>query len=335
LTERVLAAKAETVAVGGDLGGPRPFGWLRKDGQFVLVSSEADLIRAGTRDVIAGASLRGVTRAWNASGVTTSGGNLWTPREVSRVLRRGRNAGLLEHHAEVAGSGSWPPIVTETDWRAVCAVLSDPRRRTSPGNERRWLLSGLATCGVCGRGLIATAVAGKGRPERPVYRCRPEVGPGHVARDARTLDAWVREVVIARLSQPEFAPVFDTPAPDLAPLHAHAEAIRGELDDLARLVGEGAISARQMALSTGPLRERLTSVEERIAAAAQPALLSPFAGVADVAEVWDDLPLDRRREILKRRMVIEVLRARRGRIPGWRPGQPYFDPASVRITPAE
>jgi site-specific DNA recombinase len=335
LTERVLAAKAETVAAGGDLGGRKPFGWQREDGQFILVPAEAELIRSGTRNIIAGGSLRGVTRAWNASGATTSGGNAWTPREVSRVLRRGRNAGLLEHHGEVAGLGNWPPIVTETDWRAVCAVLSDPRRRTSPGNERRWLLSGLATCGVCGRGLIATATSGKGRPERPVYRCRPEIGSGHVARDARTLDGWIREVTIARLSQPAFAPVFAAPAPDLAPLHAQAEAIRGELDDLARLVVEGTISARQMALSSGPLRERLARVEERIAAAAPPALLAPFAGATDVATVWDSLPLDRRREMLKRLMTVEVLPARRGRVPGWRPGQPYFDPGSVRITPAD
>jgi hypothetical protein len=168
-----------------------------------------------------------------------------------------------------------------------------------------------------------------------VYRCRPEIGPGHVARDARTLDGWVREVVVARLAQPAFAPVFAAPAPDLAPLHTQAEAIRGELDDLAKLVGEGAISARQMALSSSPLQERLAKLEKRITAAARPSLLAPFAGEPDVVAVWDGLPLDRRREILKRLMVIEVLPARRGRVPGWRPGQPYFDPASVRITPAE
>jgi hypothetical protein len=121
----------------------------------------------------------------------------------------------------------------------------------------------------------------------------------------------------------------------LVPLHAQTEAIRGELDDLARLVGEGSITARQMALSSGPLQERLAKVEERIAAAAQPSLLAPFAGEPDVAKVWDGLPLDRRRAIVRRLMTIEVLRARRGRVPGWQPGLPYFDSASVRITPAD
>jgi site-specific DNA recombinase len=43
--------------------------------------------------------------------------------------------------------------------------------------------------------------------------------------------------------------------------------------------------------------------------------------------------LDRRRAIVDELVTVEVLPARKGRRPGWKPGLPYFDPDTVRITP--
>ena len=66
-----------------------------------------------------------------------------------------RNAGLSVYRGEVVGSARWPAILAEDTWRGVVAVLDDPGRRTTPGRPPRWLLSGLAVCGVCGARVVS------------------------------------------------------------------------------------------------------------------------------------------------------------------------------------
>jgi site-specific DNA recombinase len=324
MTERIMAAKAEAIAEGRDLGGRRRFGW---DAGLHLIPAEASTIALGTRQIIAGVSLGAVTREWNAAGVKTSTGKPWRTREVSRVLRRARNAGLLEHHGQVAGPGTWPAIVTEAEWRACKAILEDPARRTSPGPERRWLLSGIALCGICGWPLLCTT--GGRRVSRAVYRCRR--GGLHVARDARNLDDWVSAVAVRRLSLPDAVP--QDAGEDLVALQAEIIAIRQELDDLAADVGARRISARQMALASGPLNDELSALQQRAADAARPGVFAPFAAAADPWEAWDGLTLDQQRRVIATLMCVTVFPAPKGRPAGWCPGQPYFHRDSVRIDP--
>lgn len=84
-----------------------------------------------------------------------------------RILVRWRNAGLVEHQGEVVGGAVWPAIVNREEVAAVRSILSDPDRRTSPGPARKWLLSGIATCGRCG----AVLRKGKGPRGQDSYRC--------------------------------------------------------------------------------------------------------------------------------------------------------------------
>jgi hypothetical protein len=61
-----------------------------------------------------------------------------------------------------------------------------------------------------------------------------------------------------------------------------------------------------------------------------------LAGVADAPDptkVWEGLDLSRRRAIVDALATVTILPARRGRRPGWQPGQSYFDPETVEITP--
>jgi hypothetical protein len=54
----------------------------------------------------------------------------------------------------------------------------------------------------------------------------------------------------------------------------------------------------------------------------------PALGVA-----WASLDFDRRGAVIDTLVQVTILPARRGRRPGWRPGEPYFNPASVQVTP--
>jgi site-specific DNA recombinase len=335
MSERRKAGKARAAANGQWKGGRRPFGYA-SDG-VTIVPAEAALIAAGSDAVLAGSSLAAITRTWNTSGIATTTGKAWRPREVARVLLRPRNAALMEHQGQILEgvSAEWPPVVEEPVWRGVAAALSAPGRRTTPGPARVWLLSGIAECGVCGRGLLVSRVAGKGRPMRPVYRCRPERASGaqgHLARDAAALEEYITEVVLARLARPDAAQLLrPAPAADgAAQLHTRVAAARQRLDQAAGMFAGGQIDASQLATVTSQLNAELSAATHKLASLSRQDALAAFRG-RDPASVWAGLDLDRRRAVVSTLMRVIVEPAPRGRPRGWRPGSTYFDPDRIRI----
>jgi site-specific DNA recombinase len=60
-------------------------------------------------------------------------------------------------------------------------------------------------------------------------------------------------------------------------------------------------------------------------------VLAGVADAADPAKVWAGLDLSRKRAIVDVLIDVVILPARKGRRPGWRAGETYFDPDSVEI----
>ncbi|MFE5139283.1 recombinase family protein [Streptomyces fagopyri] len=128
----------------------------------VAEGSEAWHLRTAIDAVIAGDSLRAICRDWAEKGVRTvprrkrldDGTRTepvardWQATELRRTLLRPRNAGLLDHRGEIVGKASWPPLTTEDKWRAAKSILEQPERRTTPGNARKWVGSGIYGCGA-------------------------------------------------------------------------------------------------------------------------------------------------------------------------------------------
>lgn len=48
--------------------------------------------------------------------------------------------------------------------------------------------------------------------------------------------------------------------------------------------------------------------------------------------IWSDYPLDCRRAVIAALIEIKIMPTSKGKPKGWQPGQPYFDPRSVKIT---
>jgi DNA invertase Pin-like site-specific DNA recombinase len=324
--ERSQRARLQAATDGRWAGGTRPYGYAA-DGTTV-VEAEAAVIRQAAGAVLAGRTLRGIARELNGRGVRTSTGGAWRPSAVRRVLVPARNAALAAYRGEVVGPATWPAVLDEDTWRAVVAVLTDPARRTNPGGgQPRWLLSGLAACGVCGAKVRASASAG-----RPAYMCS---SGKHVARDARHADQFVAAVIVERLRRPDAVDLLAAEPADTTALHLQADSYRQRLKGLADAYADDAIDAAQLRSGSDRLRARLALVEEEIAAAARGQVLPELAGddPADPAAVWEGLDFDRRRAVVEVLVDVTILPARRGRRPGWRPGEPYFDPASVRVEP--
>jgi DNA invertase Pin-like site-specific DNA recombinase len=328
--DRQRRAREQAAKDGRWAGGRRPYGYAA--GGMTVLEAEAAEVLAACQAVLAGDSLRALATDLNRRGRRTATGRPWTPVELRRVLLRPRNAGLAVYRGEEVGPACWPAIVPEGIWRALVAILIDQARRTSPGPGRRWLLSGLALCGVCARPMVAGSVGrARGQAVRPAYTCKTGK---HVVRDAHAVDKLVTAIVLERLRRPDARDLLAADAPaDTSALHARAVALRCRLNGLATAYAADQIDGAQLAHGSAQLRGELGEVERAIAAAAR---TSPLAGVADApdpAKVWKGLGLDRRRAVVDTLLHVTILRARRGRRPGWRPGEPYFDPASVRVEP--
>jgi DNA invertase Pin-like site-specific DNA recombinase len=341
--ERMQRAKLRSAAAGTWKGGRRPFGF-HADGVTVL-QPEADLVLSGTRDLLAGASLGEVARRWNAAGsLTTHGrpccpehaaktramvaGRPWDASAVRRVMLRPRNAGLMEHQGKEIGPAQWPAIVPEAEWRSVVTHIRDPKRVTTTGPRRRWLGSGLYTCSVCRQTVVCSIGGAKGRK---AYRCKP----GHVNRNAADLDRFVRHVIAARLRRADLADLLaghsDDPGKYEA-LQAEAMAVRARLKELARLYMTEVIDAGALAEGTRVGQERLADIEQAQADAVRVSALDSLAGSPDPGQAFLDADLDRQRGIVRTLVTVELLPGHKGRPADWKPGESYFDPASVRIT---
>ncbi|MFF7884324.1 recombinase family protein [Streptomyces sp. NPDC020794] len=347
--ERVRDAKADNLARGEYRGGPRPFGY-ESDG-VTIREDEAQHVRAATDAILAGDSLRSVCRTLADGGVRTVARRYkqpdgtrgepqsreWTPTELRKMLLRPRNAGLIEHRGEIVGKASWPPLVPEETWRACKAALEHPERRTTTGNARAWLGSGLYRCGAPGceeTVRCSTSGRGSGHEHVPAYRCRTGK---HVTRVAAPLDEHITNVVLVRLSRPDAASVLLPPArptekrEDLA---ATANALRGKLDGFTQDYTADLITRQQMLDGTALTRKRLEKVEAQMAAQAQVNVLAGLPlGTAKVVDEWPDYHLDKKRAIVDALMTVTILPARRGRPAGFQPGvtKSYFDPEAVRI----
>ncbi|MFG1800210.1 recombinase family protein [Micromonospora carbonacea] len=325
--ERQQRAKQQAAADGRWGGGRRPYGY-EADG-VTLRAEEARVVAEVTDAILAGASLRGQAAELNARGLVTSTGRPWTATELRKVLLRPRNAGLREHRGEVVGPAAWPPLVDEDRWRALVSVLTHPGRRTQWSSARRWLLSGLALCGVCGTPVRATLMSTTARSV-PSYTCKAS---RCVGRNAAEVDAYVSAVVIERLSLPDVTTLLTgTGAHDSNALQLEATALRERLDGLASAYADGAIDVRQLREGSERLRGRLDDVENRMALAGQGDALAGLVGVADPGAVWEGLDLHRRRAVIDTLLTVTIHRTRKGRPPGWTPGSSYFDPRTISIT---
>lgn len=323
-SDRITRKKRQLAHEGAFSGGPIPYGWQITDGTPLIVEADAKEIRQAFSATIAGESIGSIVRDLNERGVLTRRGQKWTSTAVRNLLLRPTYAGLAAYRGEIVGQSTFPPIITEDEWRTVTAILTNPARRTQTDSRVKHLLAGLLRCGFCGAPMQISSRAGGTSDARFYYKCRTR-GTGHAFQTAGPVEELVSDMVIARLDQPGIIARLSGPQNQdrQHQLQSEAASLRGRLDEAANSFADGLITAKQLESITGRVQGKLEDIEKELALAARASVV-PASAQDNVRAWWESAGIERQRAVIDALMVpiVEPIGKSAPRV---------FDPERIRI----
>jgi site-specific DNA recombinase len=306
-------------------GGRRPYGRVADPAapkhakRLITVPEEAKVLQDAVTDVLdRGISLRAVAAELRARGMQTVTGKPFSAVSLRDALLSSHVAGIAVCNGARYDAPWLEPIIEPDRWERLVDMLTDPSRRTNTGNANapRWLLTGHATCGVCGNGITTmhvSGLAGYGTERGSAYRCDKR---SHCAVPALLVDQAMSRLMIARLGKPDIADLLPAPEPrpdvDVKALRAESRRLHAKRDDLARLLGEDILTEAGVRQERKRIDARLAQISTELADATQIDLLPELrVPGADPARVWKELSLPRQREIVRLLCEVTLLPGRR------------------------
>lgn len=310
--ERMVRAHQQAAASGKWRARRRVFGWVQ--GGTEVVPEEAEAIQAAATAVLSGTSLRAVARRWNELGLETTGSaKEFDASAVRDVLKSPRCAAIQVYRGKEVGKGNWPAILTEDEHRALIALFDNPARRRSVSYERRYQGSGVYRCGLCS----APMQSHQDGDRNVSYKC--SASPAHVSRRAATLDEYISNLIVERLSKPDTFDRIYAPkdVADLGALSAERNGYTERLTQLASLFAEGVIDAEQLRTGSTDLRGKVEAIDTRLAENhSQPAPNEEFVARLvgeSLSRIWNATAADVRGKVVAELFEVTILPSPRGR----------------------
>lgn len=325
-SERVKRKMQQNVEAGLPHGGStRPFGY--EDDRVTVRESEAKIIRELAARYIAGESMRSLTNWMNEQQIPRTGkAEHWRTPTLRSILTSGRIAGLRDHNGKPAGTAVWPALITLAQHEQILA-LQRSKQRQGRRAPRRYLLSGLLTCGRCGNRLYSAA-----RQDTRRYVCQkgPDHGGcGRLTVVAGPVEEWIAAAVLMRLDTTAMADVLaGRAAADerQSALIAEVESAQTALTELAEMFGAGEISRPELLAARKPAEARIVAAQRQLDQINGAQALHGLVGNgAALRASWSQLNLDRQHAIVRAVMEHAAI------LPG-APGAQKLDPA--RIVPS-
>jgi site-specific DNA recombinase len=303
-------------------GGSRPFGYLAD--RRSLDPDEAAAVREAVARVLAGDSLRSVAADFNERGIRTSKGNEWTIQTLRRMLWSARISGQREHLGRIVGPGKWAAIVTPDETAKLRTLLASPERRAHRA-PRRYLLTGLLCCSLCGATLVARPrVDGTRR-----YVCAKGpgfAGCGRTVIVADPVEQLVAGGVLLRLDSPALAAALRAEVEGdeaAATVVSGLEADQAQLAEIAGAYGRREVTFPEYLAARKPIEARIEAAKRHLSRTTRSAALADYVGDAStLRDRWSGLDLSRQRAI------IEAVLDRATVLPAVR-GRNRFDPDRV------
>ncbi|MGW0553666.1 recombinase family protein [Streptomyces sp. NPDC002926] len=330
-SRRIQRKHLELARQGKSSGGPAPYGWLKGGKQ--VDPEAAQHIRAAQKQLLAGVRIGTIRSDWQRRGVAhPRNGTTRLPHHlVEHMLTNPRLCGYRTYRGEILleddgrpVTGEWETINTVEEWEAVCAVVAE-RKRKDPGRSlaRKYLLSGIARCGLCHakiRGQANKRWKPGSKAKRYSYQCSVvNGGCGQVARAGEPVDELIISLVLAEQRNT----AADSRAQSAGQWQGTSElaAVEGDIAELTQAAKTKKITVSTL-LQLLPDLERLRDELKLERARFNKERHQAGSLSADVGEDFHALPIERQ-QVLIMHSLSAVLIHPAGR------GQRKFDPSLI------
>ena len=170
LSEEVKRGMTEKAKRGGVLGGA-PFGYKVVNGEYIIVESEAMIIKEAFSDYLAGSGFLTIAKKFNTIGVKTHRGGSIENRTIEYWLNNptyigktrwnptGKTSRDYTNKDVIISDGKHEPIIDDDLWNAVQQKLREDKIRykshmRKPKKGMSYWLNGVLRCGKCGSTLV-------------------------------------------------------------------------------------------------------------------------------------------------------------------------------------
>ena len=170
LSEEVKRGMTEKAKRGGVLS-VAPFGYKVENGEYVIVDSEAMIVKEAFSDYLSGSGFLTIAKKFNAIGVKTHRGSPIENRTIEYWLHNptyigktrwnptGRTRRDYYNENVIISDGTHKPIIDDDLWNAVQQKLREDKTRykshmRKPQKGMSYWLNGVLRCGKCGATLI-------------------------------------------------------------------------------------------------------------------------------------------------------------------------------------
>jgi hypothetical protein len=201
-------------------------------------------------------------------------------------------------------TASWQAIIEADEHHRLRARL-DANARARRRAPRRFVLTGIATCGRCGKRLWGKTV--KQWPNDTTearYICMKERdGCGGISILAVPVEDSVKEALFEIVDSPDFARRVDRSDGQPAAWHDELEAVERRMEELAGTYGAGEITKKEWIAARAPLETKLRELREarerHAESHARSTVLDRWKdGERSLAAEWESLQLDQQRAIV-------------------------------------
>lgn len=314
--ERVARAARQRREEGKWHGGNTPYGYRHLgEGKLGIDPDRAAVVNEAARRVLSGESLYGVCTDFNKRGIKTGLGTRtptgvgWHGRTLKRVLTTPASVGcMLQDDGTLRQVAE--PILDRATRDRLTEVLYEPSRFTETRkqgwtNRRKFALSGLMRCGLCGHWLSGSRRSrryradGTERPGVSTFTCATANGGcGKLRIDYLPVERWVLGQVFTRLDVPGVQRGLSTreePTDNDALRQQIADAERG-LERLDDDYADGVLDRTRYRRQVARLTERVDTMRSQLAETLRETFIIDTQG-RSIQDAWaehtEDIPWQR------------------------------------------